>query len=78
METHIQKWGNSLAVRIPVEILKKLKLEQGSAVDLFIHEGHIAISPQATVTLDNLLEQITSDNLHEICLDDDSQGKEAW
>ena len=32
MTTTIQKWGNSLAVRLPKEIIRQLALKQGSGV----------------------------------------------
>ena len=32
MPTTIQKWGNSLAVRLPKEIIRHLALKQGSGV----------------------------------------------
>jgi len=79
MGTHVQKWGNSLAVRLPTNILKKLKLEQGSEVEITIHEDHIAISPKID-KLDNLLDQISDNNTHDLYLDsdEDSKGSEAW
>jgi len=32
MTTKIQKWGNSLAVRLPKEVARKLTLQEGSEV----------------------------------------------
>ena len=32
MPTKIQKWGNSLAVRLPQEVVRKLTLKEGSEV----------------------------------------------
>jgi antitoxin component of MazEF toxin-antitoxin module len=41
MATTIQKWGNSLAVRIPKEIAHRLALRPGSGVS--VHEDRNAI-----------------------------------
>lgn len=42
MATKIQKWGNSLAVRIPKELAKEVHLREGSAVS-FSTEGESII-----------------------------------
>ena len=36
MTTKIKKWGNSLAVRLPKEMIRRLALKEGSAV--FVRE----------------------------------------
>lgn len=43
--TKIQKWGNSLAVRIPKDVTKTLRLKEGNAV--VIHESgrRVVITP---------------------------------
>lgn len=41
MTTKVQKWGNSLAVRIPKEMIKRLALKEGS--DVMVHEDKEAI-----------------------------------
>lgn len=47
MQTNIQKWGNSLAIRIPNFIAKKLAIQNGDAVKVVLddvgrrpHRGH--------------------------------------
>ncbi len=39
MTTKIQKWGNSLAVRIPKEILRELGWRDGTVVAFTVIEG---------------------------------------
>lgn len=77
MEAHIQKWGNSLGLRIPMQIAKQLRLHAGSQVILKIENGQIIIqSPK--YNLDEMLKNITNKNRHHQILDDDQQGNEEW
>jgi len=46
MTTTIQKWGNSLAVRIPKEMIRRLALKKGSGVVMHEGEGVITIRKQ--------------------------------
>ena len=81
METTIQKWGNSLAVRLPKELARKLKLQAGSAVLVAEdNKRHIVIkhTPQKRVSLADLISQINRDNLHNGVEWGMPQGKEAW
>lgn len=77
MQTHLQKWGNSLGLRIPIQIAKQLKLHQGSSVNLEIEDGKIIIqSPK--YQLEKMLKEITPKNRHHQILDDAQQGNEEW
>jgi len=77
MITHIQKWGNSLAIRIPISLIEKLNLKSGTAVEVDIDDDHLVIHKK-TYELDSLLNQINAENKHNILLDDRSLGHEAW
>lgn len=44
MTTKIQKWGNSLAVRIPKEILRELGWREGTEVSFTVEDGNLVIS----------------------------------
>lgn len=78
MHTQIQKWGNSLGVRIPKNIADKLYIKSGATVNLEISENNIVIIPE-TSELDLLLNNITDNNLHNQELEDDTVfGKELW
>ena len=35
----IARWGNSLAVRLPVELVRKLGLKEGDSIDVVAEEG---------------------------------------
>jgi antitoxin MazE len=77
METHIQKWGNSLGLRIPMRIAQKLNLHDGSTVYIDIEENKITIQPQK-YDLDSMLEKITPHNQHRQILEDNQKGNEEW
>lgn len=77
METVVQKWGNSLGIRIPSPYVKELDLKSGSNVKITTEDGKIVITPKK-LNLDDLLAQITEDNLHDTLETGDSVGKEEW
>lgn len=45
METTIQKWGNSLAVRLPRHIVRSLRLHEGSKVAVREQKANVVIVP---------------------------------
>lgn len=77
MQAHIQKWGNSLGLRIPLRWAKLLNLHQGSAVTLEIDDGRLIIHPPK-YCLDTMLNEITPKNQHHSILDDGKKGNEEW
>ncbi len=80
MKTRVQKWGNSLALRIPKSFAAEAGLEKETAVDLSLTEGKLVITPLAksSPTLEQLLAQVTEDNLHNEVDTGPAMGKEAW
>ncbi|CAI6079536.1 AbrB/MazE/SpoVT family DNA-binding domain-containing protein [Cohnella sp. JJ-181] len=73
----VQKWGNSLGIRIPKSLALKVGIEEGTEIDLDIEKGHLVIKPKSG-TLDELLSQITPDNVHTEIPTGKPQGREAW
>lgn len=67
MRAKIQRWGHSLAVRIPESILNEAGLEAGSVAALRAVDGQIHIVPvrDNVYDLDTLLSGVTPDNLHD-------------
>ena len=63
MVTKIQKWGNSLAVRIPKALADEAGLEQGKAVDLRYEDGELRIRKRARkrYDLDEMLASVPDD-----------------
>jgi antitoxin MazE len=66
MRTQLQKWGNSLAVRIPKAFAEDLGLGQDSAVDLVLEDGCMVVRPAVVprYELGDLLSRVCEDNLH--------------
>jgi antitoxin MazE len=76
MSVKIQKWGNSLGVRIPKAVIEKVNLGEHSEVE--VKDGTIVIFPaQRKYSLESLLNKITKNNLHH---EDDFkvEGNEVW
>ena len=80
MVTKIQKWGNSLGLRIPKSFAREAKIEEGSAVDLSLEKDRLVIKPIRVTQykLSELLSKVTEDNRHEEILMGDVSGKEVW
>jgi antitoxin MazE len=66
LKTHIQKWGNSLAVRIPKSFAAGLRFGDGGLAEISLEEGAIVVRPDRDRlwALDELLAGVTDDNLH--------------
>ena len=78
METKIQKWGNSLGIRIPMNIINDLSLENGSTVDITEETDSIVIRPKKNYNLEELLGNISTENLHSQVDFGKIEGNEAW
>jgi len=80
MRIQIQKWGNSLALRIPRSFARESRIEQGSEVELSLIEGKMVIAPTAPAAykLGDLLAGVTARNLHGEVDTGPAAGKEAW
>jgi len=66
MATTVQKWGNSLAVRIPSAVAERIAIHQGSELELnVVNDKEITLVPKRkTPTLEELLAKITPENRH--------------
>ena len=66
MKTQIQKWGNSLAVRIPKAFASDLGLSQDSAIELALEDGCLVLRPTTVPKygLSDLLSRVTENNMH--------------
>ena len=80
MVTKVQKWGNSLGIRIPKSLAEDARVETGSMVDISLVDGQLVIKPiqSSKYQLKRLLSQVTKDNVHREISSGDPQGKEAW
>lgn len=80
MQVTIKKWGNSASVRIPVTILEAANLKLDDDVEVREEDGRVVIEPVArkTYRLDDLLQGITTKNLHAEVSTGAPVGKEVW
>ncbi len=79
MKTRVQKWGNSLAVRIPQYIIREAGLAYNVAVDLKVEDGRLVIQrTEVPLTLDVLLEKVTPENIHKEMDTGEAAGNEVW
>ena len=61
----VAKWGNSLAVRIPVTDAKRAGFQEGTEVRIHAKAGRLIIEPaRRRYKLKDLLAGITTENLH--------------
>ena len=79
MATKLQKWGNSLGLRIPKSYAEALKMSEGSTVKLKIVKDKLVISKKKKqgVKLSDLLIKITEKNLHKEVFLGNPQDKEV-
>ncbi|MEW6368201.1 MAG: AbrB/MazE/SpoVT family DNA-binding domain-containing protein [Acidobacteriota bacterium] len=79
MTARVQKWGNSLALRLPKALVDEFRLERGSAVELRVLDGKLVIEthrpPQ--YRLDDLLKVVSKRNIHAEVKSGRPVGREA-
>lgn len=75
-----QKWGNSLAIRIPKTVAEECGIEADSPVEILRENNLIIIRPlqKKKFSLDSLLATITKDNVHSEISTGKPAGKEVW
>jgi antitoxin MazE len=79
MQSRVQKWGNSLAIRIPRAFALELGLEDNGVVDVSVREGLVVVAPaRRSYTLDLLLAGVTRRNRHAETDFGSSVGAEVW
>lgn len=80
MKTRVQRWGNSLAVRIPKAYADEIAVDCGTEVDLSVRDGILTLSPvrKRKYTLNELVAGITEENRHDEISTGPSVGVEQW
>jgi len=80
MRTRVQKWGNSLALRIPKSFATEVGLQRETSVEISLADGKLAITPvtKPKLTLKQLLAKVTKENLHREVETGPTIGKETW
>ena len=66
MHVRVQKWGNSLAVRIPKPLAEDAEVKEETVLNLAVSEGKVVATPveKRKLTLKQLLSKVTRKNLH--------------
>lgn len=76
MRTEITRWGNSLAVRLPKQVLEQAGLPEGLPVELVVEANTVVLRPaKPCYDIDMLIAGITPENLPE-SFDDAPVGRE--
>ena len=79
MQVALQKWGNSLALRIPAGFARQIKVRQGDPVQLSLADNKLTIQPaKPCFQAKTLIRKIRKDRLHRETDWGGSRGNEVW
>ena len=80
MTTRVQKWGNSLAVRLPLPVVKRAGIRPDDPFEIQATKGRILLIPaaKAEYRLSDLLRKVTRKNLHRATDWGKPVGNEVW
>jgi antitoxin MazE len=80
VKTKVQRWGNSLAVRIPKAFAEEVGLTDDTSVEMRLVKGGLLLEPSPTwaPSLEELLGGVTESNLHDEVDTGQAQGREVW
>ena len=76
-QSHVARWGSSLAVRIPKPLAEEWGVHDGSAIEMTTDGERLTLTKRA-YDLDELLSRVTTDNLHSEWDIGSAQGNETW
>jgi antitoxin MazE len=80
MRMKVQKWGNSLAIRIPRPFAEELGVDQGTEVEMSLEAERLVVQrpSQPSYTLADLLAKVSNDNIHAELPVEGPVGREVW
>jgi antitoxin MazE len=79
MRAKIQKWGNSLALRIPKLLADLVGLENGREVDVEVEDGRLMVAPtRRRLSFEEMCARVTEENRHGEIDSGPPVGNEAW
>ena len=79
MQVKAQRWGNSLAVRIPKVVADQVGIREQDEMEIEVTKGIIQLRPRTPEPgLNALLAGISAEDLHDETDCGQSEGREAW
>ena len=80
MEVKIKKWGNSLGIRIPKNLLKSLNFEVNDILELNEENKKIIVSKsnKKKISLEKRFKEYKGDNCVKDFEWDEARGDEIW
>lgn len=79
MEMKLQKWGNSLGVRLPSNILKSLNLKVDDVINIREEDEKIIITKvEKKISLEEKIKAYEGENISKDFEWDNAQGREIW
>jgi len=78
MTVTVQKWGNSLGIRIPKAIAQNAKLGKGTQVEVSVERGHVVLRPVEVPSLKELLSKVKPGSRPQLVDWGKPVGKEVW
>ncbi len=78
MTVRLQRWGNSLGVRVPAEIARRAAMHEGAEVEITLRRGRVFLRPAKAPSLAELLAQMKPGNRPELLEWGAPVGREVW
>jgi len=80
MHVRVQKWGNSLAIRIPKPLAEDAEVKEGTVLNLAVSEGKVVATPvlKKKLSLKQLLATVNKKTLHDEIDFGSPVGREIW
>ena len=80
MKTTAQKWGNSLAIRVPKSLAEQAGIKVKDDLEIEVRKGALVLKPhlRRVYRLEDLVKRITPRNVHEELDFGSATGREAF
>ena len=78
MDSKIQKWGNSLALRIPKAYAEQMGLYSNIPVKITVKNKQLIVEAICRPQLADLLADVTPENVHAETDWGEQEGNEVW
>ncbi|MEX0782637.1 MAG: AbrB/MazE/SpoVT family DNA-binding domain-containing protein [Dehalococcoidia bacterium] len=80
MRAVVQKWGNSLAIRLPKRVAEDVRLRERSEVEMDVVDGRVVVTPVNVdePSIEELIASIDPETVHPETDWGPPLGKEVW